>query len=344
VEDMLDGSRKGTPFEIVAAQVLLARWAGFAARIGYGFNGFHIENGQDVIRPNNAAQWLEVDFDRYGWVPLLDKPPRADTSLDNPKQPDKDVVASDQVAVELFLPLGLPRPVPLFELVRARLLQALPFVLILLALQLTAPIVVRALRRRRREQWGRAMGPRGRIAVAYAEWRDLATDLNVGDPFATPIEYLANVEVDHDHTELAWLVSRAMYGDLAADPSEADAAAAEELSLSLQRRLRAGQPTQIRVLAALSQASMRKPYTDEVPNMGLPAPGAAVARRRATIAGELARRRRRRRLRREVRDRRLGFLPPLFRHSAGGPSAGGHSAGGRSAGGPSAGGHSGGGR
>jgi hypothetical protein len=304
VQDLLDGSKKGTPYEIVAAQVLLARWAGFPARIGYGFNEFHVEDGKKVIRPADAAQWLEVSFDGYGFIPLLDKPPKADTSLDNPNKPDAGVVASDDVAVELFLPVDLPRPVPLFELVRARLLQALPLLMILLTARAAAPEVLRAMRRRRREAYGQAFGPRARIAAAYAEVRDIATDLNVGDPFATPLEYLARVVPDAEHTELAWLVSRSMYGDLATTATDGDAAVAEELARSLRRRLRTGQPAQIRVLGLLSQASLRSPYTDEVPNLALPAPGRALAARRRAWADERARRRRQQRLRRETQARR----------------------------------------
>lgn len=304
VQDILDGSKKASPFEIVATEVLLARWAGFPARIGFGFNEFHTDNGQRAVHPDNAAQWLEVDFAGRGWLPFLAKPPRADSTLDANKDTDKDVVASNEIAVQLFLPVGLPRPVPLFELIRARILQALPLLLLLLAARATAPAVWRLARRRHRERWAEERGPRGRIAVAYAEWRDLATDLNVGDPFATPLEYLDRVEHDEDHEELAWLVSRTMYGDRATVASAEDAAVAEELSTSLQARLRAGQPTQVRLLALITQASMRAPYTREVPNMQLPAPGRWVASRWQAIRRELARRRRTRRLAREVAVRR----------------------------------------
>lgn len=296
VEDLIDGSRKGTPYEIVAAEALLSRWAGFPARIAYGFNGFDKVGGRTVVKADDAAQWLEVDFKGYGWVPLLDKPPHADTSLNNPHKPDQNVVAGNEVAAELFLPVGLPQPVPLFELVRARLLQALPWILLLLILRALAPTFVRWRRRRRREQWARAAGPRARVAVAYAELRDAATDLNVGDPFATPIEYLARVQDDEEHQELAWLVSRTMYGDLAQDVTEAEAVAAEHLSDSLRRRLRSGQPTQVQGLAFLTQASLRRPYTDEVPNLTLPAPGAALARRWNAFWSERAARRARKRL------------------------------------------------
>ena len=310
VQDLLDGSKKGTPYEIVAAQVLLARWAGFPARLAYGFNGFEVENGQSVIRPKDAAQWLEVAFPGFGFVPLLDKPPKADTTLDNPKKPEADVVASDEVAVELFLPVRLPRPAPLFEVVRARVLQALPLLVMLALLRALAPAAVRALRRRRREQWAQGRGPRARIGVAYAELRDHATDLNVGDPFATPIEYLALVESDEDHQELAWAVSRAMYGDLATSVSALDADVAEELCESLRRRLRSGQPAQTRILAFLSQGSLRAPYSDEVPNMTLPAPFLAVSRRWAVIRAERASARRRRQLARRGLPRRSRFRRP----------------------------------
>jgi hypothetical protein len=295
--------------------VLLARWAGFPARIGYGFNQFHVENGKDVIRPSDAAQWLEVSFDGYGFVPLLDKPPKADTNLDNPNKPDAGVVASDDVAVELFLPVDIPRPVPLFEVVRARLYQAAPLLLVLLLLRAAAPELLRSIRRRRREKYGLETGPRARIAAAYAEVRDAANDLNVGDPFATPLEYLARVVPDAEHTELAWLVSRSMYGDLAVTVTDGDAAVAEELSRSLRRRLRNGQPAQIRILGFLSQASLQSPFTDEVPNVKLPAPGRALAARRRAWASERARRRRQRRLRRETQSRHSRVPVFAFRRS-----------------------------
>lgn len=277
VQDLLDGSKKGSPFEIVAAEVLLARWAGFPARIGFGFNSFHDENGAHAVHPDNAAQWLEVNIDGQGWLPFLAKPPKADAELDNNKKTDSDVVASNEIAVQLFLPVGLPHPVPLFELVRARILQALPVIILVLLARAAAPALCRVLRRRRRERWAEDAGPRSRIAVAYAEFRDLATDLNVGDPFATPIEYLDRIEDDEDHAELAWLVSRTMYGDLATVASDVEASLAEELSAALQARLRAGQPTQVRMLGLITQASLQSPYTDEVPNLQLPTPGLWLA-------------------------------------------------------------------
>src|SRR5207248_3253444 len=181
VVDLLRGSKKGSPFEIVAAEALLARWAGIPSRIGLGSTGVDEENG-----------------------------------------------------------------------VRAVLLRVLPFLLALLTGMLATPALAKLVRRRRRERWAEALGPRARIAVAYAELRDAATDLSLGDPFATAIEFLDRVQEDGEHRELAWLVTRAIYGDLAYDTTEEDAKLAEEMASSLVRRLRAAQPLQVRMVAGLS--------------------------------------------------------------------------------------------
>jgi hypothetical protein len=270
VQDLLEGSKKGTPFEIVAAQALLARWAGFPSRIAVGFNGVNDEAGTLTVRPRNAAQWLEVRIDGYGWVPLLDVPPQAQADLDTKSEDDERILPSSDIAVEAFLPVELDNPRLLFEQVRAVLLDLLPFVVAMVAAWLSVPVVCKIVRRRRRERWADALGPRARIAVAYAELRDAATDLTVGDPFATPIEYLSRVQPDPDHTALAWLVSRSMYGDLAAEVTDADARAAEILAGSLRRRLRMAQPPQVRLVAALSKASLQKPFTTEIPAVAPP--------------------------------------------------------------------------
>lgn len=310
VQDMLAGSKKGTPFEIVAAQALLARWAGVPSRIAFGYNGVNSENGTMTVRPRNAAQWLEVRFDGYGWLPLLDVPPRAQADLNKKNDDNQRVLPSTDIAVEVFVPVEVPNPRLLFEQVRAVALGLAPFAMGLLALWLLVPVACRALRRRRRERWADALGSRARIAVAYAELRDAATDLSVGDPFATPLEYLARVQDDGEHTELAWLVSRAMYGDLGASLTEQDADAAEVMASSLRRRLRQAQPFQVRVVAALSKGSLLRPFTDEVPGINVPTPIADLRARRDLIR---ARRRRRAQLRRAEPRRRGWFVLPRLR-------------------------------
>jgi hypothetical protein len=295
-----------SPYEIVAAEAMLARWAGVPARIGFGFDGLNDEEGVLTVRPRNAAQWLEVYFEGHGWVPLIEAPSQAKTSLDNDDQLfDPDTLASDEVAVEVYLPVKLETLTQLYERIRYQLLQLVPYALALLAGYLATPAVMKQWRRHKRRKWAEQLGPRAQVAVEYAEFRDQAHDLNVGDPLDTPLEYLAQVVDDDQHAEFAWLVSRAMYGDLAADTSEEAARDAEELSTSLRRRMFRAQPFQVRVLATLSKASLRQPYTTEVPNVVLLDPlGRFSAWRRRRRQGAGARRRRN-------PDRRL--LSPLLR-------------------------------
>lgn len=277
IVDMLQGSKKGSPYDIVAAQAVLARWAGFPARIGYGFNGVNSENGQITVRPKNAAQWLEVKFDGYGWIPLLDVPPQAQADLDNKDKPDQ-ILPSNDIAVQVYVPIERVNPRLLFERVRDYGKQGAPALGVVLGLWLLTPVSLRTMRRRKREKWADGIGPRARIAVAYAEFRDTATDLALGDPFATSIEFLDRVQPDGEHNELAWLTARSLYGDLAAIVTDDDAKAAEELSLSLRTRLRQGQPSQVRVVGFLSKSSLLKPYTEEVPNVRVPTPIASTRR------------------------------------------------------------------
>jgi hypothetical protein len=271
VVDLLNGSKKGTPYEIVAAQAVLARWVGVPSRIGTGFVGLNEEGGKFTVRPKNAEQWLEVYFEGYGWLPLLDVPPKAQADLEN-KDQDERIAPSTDIAAQIYVPVEVDNPRLLFEQVRDVLYMVSPVLAALLVLYMCAPMLARNVRRLRRERWADPLGPRGRIAVAYAEMRDAATDLSVGDPFATPIEFLDHVQEDGEHRELAWLVTRALYGDLAYDVTDDDALLGEEMANSLVRRMRQAQPMQARFVGALSRASLVRPFTDEMPNVRIPTP------------------------------------------------------------------------
>lgn len=271
VDDLLVGSHEGTPFEIVAAEAMLARWAGIPSRIAYGFDGFLEEDGKKVVRPKLGSNWLEAYFEGYGWVPLIGTPPKAKTSLDTDPNAkfDPDITPSDDVGVEIYIPIELENLVELYQQIRALLFRSLPYLAAAFATYLAFPSLRRAQRRRRRRTWAHARGYREEIAVEYCEFRDTAIDLNVGDPDDTPIEFLEQVVDDDEHAELAWLVRRITYGDLFDKATEEDADAAREMATSLRKRMLRAQPLQSRILAALSRASLREPYTNEVPNVKL---------------------------------------------------------------------------
>lgn len=265
VQDMLAGSKEGTPYEIVAAQVLMARWAGVPARIGYGFDGGKDAGAVREFRPTHGSQWLEVYFEGYGWFPVTGLPEKARATLGTDEQ-QRDVVVlpSGDIGVQLFLPLRKPPAGVFFKQAQKVVLLALPFVAVILLVWLLWPVWVKARRRSRRQAWALQAGRAVRIGVAYAEFRDLATDLGVGDPYATPLMYLDKVVSDEEHRELAWLVTRCLWGDLRDSITDDEVLAAEELSRSLRRRIFEAQPFTIRGISLVSRLSLRNPYAPEL--------------------------------------------------------------------------------
>jgi hypothetical protein len=263
------GGADATPYEITASEALLARWAGVPARIGYGYyGGDPVAGGQVAVHPRHAAMWLEVWFNGGGWVPLTGVPPKAQQSTDTkPKNSNPLIHPSGRLALQVYVPVDVPKLSFLYEYARYYAMRVLPVLALLLLAFVAFPWPVKLLRRQRRRRWAMRVGPDARIAVAYAEWRDLANDLGVGGSSATPVRFLDSFHSDPALEELAWLATRALWGDLRRDLRDGDAVAAEQLASSLGTRLRMSQPGTIRVLGAISRASLRAPYTRAVPNL-----------------------------------------------------------------------------
>ncbi len=267
VVEMIRGG-EATPFEITAAEVLLARWAGVPARLGYGYFGGEPRGGALEVGPRQGATWLEAYFEGFGWVPLTDAPARVKETLSTEtKQSNPNVVPSDELSLTLYVPVELQGIRQLYDVVRYWLLMILPIVLVIALVWRSYPAGVRAVRRRRRRHWAANHGVAGRIAVAYAELRDAAHDLSIGAARATPLEFLEVVEPDVEHAELAWLVTRALWGDLGRDLRPEDAEAAETMARSVTRRLSKAQPAVTRLLAIGSTASLREPFSWDLPNL-----------------------------------------------------------------------------
>jgi hypothetical protein len=265
VDDMLEGSQRGTPFEIVAGQVLMARWAGIPARIGYGFDRGKEIGAAREFRPLHGSSWLEVYFQGSGWLPVTGLPKKADVTLGSSEQQlDVEILPSEEIQVQLFLPTRLPPDSLLFKQIQKILLLASPFLVTAGLVWLLWPMAYKARRTSRRRQWALQMGREARIAVAYTEFRDLATDLGVGDPYATPLAYTEKVVHDEEHLELAWLVTRCLWGDMRDSVADDEVFAAEELSRSLRRRVFEAQPFTIRGIALVSRLSLRNPYAPEL--------------------------------------------------------------------------------
>lgn len=266
VEDMLVGSRKATPFEIIAAEAMIARWAGVPSRIGYGFDGGE-KTGEDTyeVRPKHGATFLEVYFPSFKWLPVISTPHTAKPQLTSNQQIiDLTILPSQDVAIELFFPTVQPPESILLEEARQILLIFVPIVLILLLLYYTYPALVKGVARRRRRATARAEGPNARVALAYAEWRDYATDLGYLHLTDTPLMFLDRVADDHEHRALAWLVTRGLWGDLQNDLRDQDAEVAERLSASIRRRAARAHPWTLRSIAAVSRLSLRNQFAPEL--------------------------------------------------------------------------------
>lgn len=266
VVQMLDGA-EATPFEIVAAEALLARWSGLPSRIGYGFNGGTSVTGGREFRPRDGANWLEVYLGDAGWVAILGTPPKARSSLNaDPKNSQPTIRPSDELTLQVYLPIKNDNPLQFFQIARYWVQVASPFLLGLVLLLVVFAYPLKLWRSVLRRRWARQLAPGAQIAVAYAELRDVAIDFGIGSPAATPLEFLSATVDDDEHAELAWLVTRCLWGDLVRDLRQDDAEAASVLSASLRRRMAAAQPAGARVSAAVSRSSLRRPYDRGIPN------------------------------------------------------------------------------
>jgi hypothetical protein len=281
VVEMLQG-QEASPYEITAGEVLLARWAGVPARMGYGwFGGEQVGAGTWEIRPKHGATWLEAYFEGSGWVPIVGTPPRAKASTAaGQRNDDPSVRPTDELALVVYVPVERTSAQLLYVFVRYWLLVTLPWLVGIALLLAFYPVGVKALRRTLRRRAAARLGARARIAAAYAELRDSVTDLGVASPALSPLELVARVEPDAEHRELAWLVTRSLWGDLTRDVRPEDVESAEAMSRSVARRLRSAQPGLTRLAALTSRASLSNPWTDELPTLWRPRRS-----RRAAVAG-----------------------------------------------------------
>ena len=264
VVGMLAG-KTATPYQIVGAEALLARWAGVPARIGYGYyNTTPTSPGTFNIYPGDGASWLEAYFGGIGWVPLVGQPLHAEASLSKQK-PKQKIQPSSKLALQVLVPMRVQDNQQLYTLVRWWAEVLAPYVAGLALLWTFWPGAIKALRRRRRARWASRQGPAGRILAAYAGLRDVANDLRIGSTGDLPLTFLNHVAADDEHEELAWLVTRALWGDLRRDIRPEDADAAERMAASVTKRLLTAQSATNRAVAIAARTSLREPYTWDIP-------------------------------------------------------------------------------
>jgi hypothetical protein len=263
VQEILGDTLEASPFELVAMQAMAARWLGIPSRIGYGFDGGERAGAVLEVRPKHGASFVEVNFPTFGWLPVIGKPKQAKPTVGaDPgfQQVDPNILPSNDTAVQVYLP-AVVEPIRSFvRTIQVAVAVAALIGLAILATYLLTPVIRKARLRSRRREAARRAGPRARVALAYAEWRDHAADFGFPHPVDTPLMFLDRIVEDPEHTELAWLTTRALWGDQQVTCDDRTAAAAEELSRSLRRRLTASQPGSMRLVAAVSRVSLREPY------------------------------------------------------------------------------------
>ena len=268
VADMFAGGH-ATPYEITAAEALLARWVGVPSRIGFGYDGgVASKDGRTyVVHPANGATWLQTWWSGIGWVSIVGRPAQAvtPTSLQE-HQHQSGVHGNGQLALTVHVPIEKTSLRLLYDDIRFYALTTIPWVALVVLMAVFYPLAWKLVRLRRRRRWAARHGLPGRLLVAYAEMRDRLHDFDASAANATPLEFGHAVAADDEHWELAWLVTRALWGDLARDLRIEDVEAAEEMARSVRRRVARAQRMTARAGAAAARTSLRNPWTTDVPN------------------------------------------------------------------------------
>lgn len=268
--EVISSTQRASPFEIVALQAMLARWVGIPSRIGYGFDGGEKVGDALQVRPKNGAAFVEVWFPGFKWLPVIGTPRKAEPTVGgdpNLQLNDPNILPSNDVAAQLYLPLVVPPRSVLAKQIGLAILVTLPIIALAGLVYVLWPALKKWRLRNRRRSQANAIGGRARVALAYAEWRDYATDLGFGYPAETPLMFLERFVDDEEHMELAWLTTRVLWGDLREGAGREVAAAAEELSRSLRRRLASTQPATLRAVAVVSRLSIRAPYLENLDDL-----------------------------------------------------------------------------
>lgn len=183
----------GDDEQYAVAMALMARQAGYPARVVLGFYPETYSGGTQAITGTNAHAWVEVSFSSVGWVSFDPTPPRdqkPQTEVPRPKPNPRPQVLQPPVPPQDPADLtpqtnedrdddsDRPSPWLAWLLLAAKVggvlaVIAAPFVII---------VAAKAWRRRRRR---RAASRTERITGSWNELIDYATDLRTGVPRAT---------------------------------------------------------------------------------------------------------------------------------------------------------------
>lgn len=183
----------GDDEQYAVAMALMARQAGYPARVVLGFYPETYSGGTQAITGTNAHAWVEVSFSSVGWVAFDPTPPRdqkPQTEVPRPKPNPRPQVLQPPVPPQDPADLtpqtnedrddDSDRPSP--WLAWLLLAAKVGGVLVVIAAPFVIIVAAKAWRRRRRR---RAASRMERITGSWNELIDYATDLRTGVPRTT---------------------------------------------------------------------------------------------------------------------------------------------------------------
>ena len=215
-----DVTDKGLTFangeQYASAMALMSRSVGLPARVVLGFCPSGCPGKNVEITGEKVGAWVEVQVDKFGWVPLLSTPdqekqPKEPTPLptptpenaSQPPPPPVTVPPADDIASDELLDQDEPPekddPVIPPAVLYAGLIVGTP-----IALLAAAILALWAFKRRRRQRRRQRGTLRDRVAGGWSEIQDLARDM--GNPFPP----------DSTRRESAGFIGNAAVGDAAA--------------------------------------------------------------------------------------------------------------------------------
>jgi len=181
------GRMVGDEEQYAVAMALMARELGMPARVVYGYRPSG--SGTVAVTGNDAAAWVEINFEKFGWVEFEPTPDRSkslplDTTrteskprpqVENPPPPPE---RPDQAPPDNTPPLPSDRPDDDEGMIDWELVRTLALVIGIPLVLVVVPVVtVLALKSRRRRRRRHAGEPGDQIAAGWSELLDRARDL-----------------------------------------------------------------------------------------------------------------------------------------------------------------------
>lgn len=242
---LLTGSGEGYAEQHASAFAVLARAAGFPARVAVGYRLGDSSTGTHTVTTRDAHAWAEVHFDGYGWVAFepTDVPAGPSEPPDDPaaaeELPDPPAVTPPPPAPDRQNTPARPRSDRRGVLGDAALVTGAAMAVAVLVV--TGILAMKARRRRRRRH---APGNAARVAGAWQEAVDRLTERGIPMPASLTAHEVADRAASvlgaaaDPLVRLAPLTTAAVYA-----PDEPDDRAVEQawqLESELRRRLYPG--------------------------------------------------------------------------------------------------------